>query len=242
MSKNKHIVIIPVYNDLKAAKKMFSAFLKKTVFEECSIHVVDDGSDSATKVYLEKLAKTNVNINLHRNKKNVGKPKSINKIIRLNHDADFFTIIDSDIKILSDQWNKTLLKAHGIFKNKAIVGGMTHQKGFEFNDGGLTFGDTFPFWTLAGGFFSIPKFVFGKLGYFYDRIRRHEDADYCRRAATQNIRWYYTSNIKTEELSHVSFSKKKEYKKLKTKEEEIYKERSEHIMMTHEAYYNPFKR
>jgi GT2 family glycosyltransferase len=240
MSKNKHIVIITVYNELATTKKMFSSFLKKTILEECLVHVVDDGSDSATKAYLEKLAKTNFGINLHRNKINIGKPKSVNKIMRLHPSADFYTIIDSDVGILSDQWNRTLLNAHKIFKNKAIIGGMTHQKGFEFNEGGLIFGDIFPFWTLAGGFFSVPKFVFGKLGYFYDRIRRHEDADYCRRAATQNIRWYYTPNIKTKELPHISFANKKEYEKLKINEEKIYKKRSEYIMTTHDVYYKPF--
>lgn len=240
--QNKHIVIIPVYNEVAIIKKMLSAFLKNTNLKKCSVHIIDDGSDKATIKYLEKISQENSGICLHKNQKNIGKPKSVNKIIHENQDADFFTIIDSDIKIASKNWQETLLKAHKIFNNKTILGAKLQTKGFEFKKNGLMFGDTFPFWTLGGGFFSIPKFVFNKLGYFYDEIKRHEDADYCRRAATQNIPWYYIANIKVQELRHKSYSTKKEYQKLKAKEEAIYKKRSAYIMTTHNVYYNPFKK
>lgn len=239
--KKNHIVIIPIHDELIMVKEMLSAFLKNTNLNTCSVYVIDDGNDTATIDYLKTVVKKNNNVFLHQNQKNLGKPKSINKVIRDHKNADFFTIIDSDIKITTKNWNDLLLKAHTIFNNKSILGGATNQNGFEFKKSDMVFGDMFPFWTLVGNFFSVPKFVFNKLGYFYDKIRRHEDADYCRRAATQNIRWYYTPNIKTKELKHLSYSNKKEYQNLKTKEENIYKKRAEHIMKTHNIYYNPFK-
>lgn len=237
----KHQIIIPVYNKLHIVKNMLITYVKNTNLKNCVTYIIDDGSDKQTSEYLKKISKTNSGINLVRNNKNVGKPKSINKIISLNRSTDFITIIDSDIQILTKNWNAILLKAHKIWDNKVILGGKIHQKGFEFTKGGMTFGDVFPFWTLAGGFFSIPKFVFKKIGYFYDKIRRHEDADYCRRAATQNIRWYYTPNIKTKILQNKSASNNQKYSKIKKQEENIYKKRSEYIMMTHDVYYNPFK-
>ncbi|MDD4901523.1 MAG: glycosyltransferase [Patescibacteria group bacterium] len=238
----KHLIIIPVYNKLQIVKRTLTAYIKNTNLKGCITYVIDDGSDKQTSEYLKKFLEINSGINLLRNNKNIGKPKSINKIINLNQDADFITIIDRDVKVLTKNWNDVLLKAHKIWDNKAILGGKINQKGFEFKKGRMIFGDVFPFWTLAGGFFSIPKFVFKKLGYFYDRIRRHEDADYCRRAATQNIRWYYTPNIKTRMLKNKSVSNSQKYSKIKKQEKNIYKKRATYIMTTHDVYYNPFKK
>jgi GT2 family glycosyltransferase len=236
----KHIVIIPVYNKLNIIKKTLAFYLKNTNLRNCYTYIIDDGSDSQTKEYLKEFSKINFNINLIRNSKNIGKPRSVNKIIHLHNDADFITIIDSDIEILTKNWNDILLKAHKIWANKVILGGKINQKGFEFIKKEMVFGDLFPFWTLGGGFFSVPKFVFKKIGYFYDKIKRHEDADYCRRAATQNIFWYYTTNIKTKMVSNESISDSKEYLKIKKQEEIIYKKRAKNIMITHNVYYDPF--
>ncbi len=237
----KHLVIIPIYNKLHVVKNMLSAYVKNTDLKNCTTYIIDDGSDKQTKEYLKNCLKINSEIRLIRNNKNIGKPKSVNRVISLNQKMDFVTIIDSDIQILTKNWNNILLKAHGIWNNKAILGGKIHQKGFEFQKKDIIFGDIFPFWTLAGGFFSIPIYVFEKLGYFYDKIKRHEDADYCRRAATQNIHWYYTLNIKTKMLLNKSVSSSQKYQKIKKQEENSYKKRSEYIMTTHQVYYNPFK-
>lgn len=235
----KHLVIIPVYNELPTFKRMLDAYVRHTDHGRCTTVIVDDGSDKKTREYIESLS-PKYNFKIIRNNKNLGKTKSINKAIHAYSQFDIFTIIDSDIIIQTKNWNHLLEKAHLIWKRKDILGARLNLKGYEFKNKGMNFGDLFPFWTLPGGFFSIPKSVFKKLGYFYDKIQRHEDAEYCRRAATQNISWYYTPEIKTTILSHRSFADNPKYKLIKKKEESIYKQRSEYIMQTHNVYYNPF--
>ena len=238
----KHLVIIPIFNDLVILKKTLKSYIVATDLRACETALIDDGSGKSTKKYLENFIKQNSSIGLYRNRKNLGKPKSVNKIIHAHPGMDYYTIIDSDVKIFTRNWHEILLRAHKIWRSQAILGAELHLRGFLFKKGGMEFGDLFPFWTLPGGFFSIPGPVFKKLGYFYDKIRRHEDADYCRRAATQNIRWYYTTDIKARGLPHVSVSRSRGYAKHKKREEKIYKKRAEYIMRTHRAYYNPFQK
>ncbi len=235
----KHIVIIPIFNELDTVKVSLGAYIKNTDHSRCSTYLIDDGSDTETADYVKAMAKKH-GLNLLRNQKNIGKPKSINRVIHANKDADFFTVIDSDMVVKTPRWNRVLEKAHGAWKNQAILGVKLDLVGYEFKRGGMTFGDLFPFWTLPGGFFSIPSSVFNKLGYFYDKVRRHEDAEYCRRAATQRIEWYYTSDIKTTILSHVSFANNPLYVQIKERELNIYKKRSLYIMQSHKVYYSPF--
>lgn len=236
---NKHVVIIPVFNELPTVSKMLSAYIKNTDLNLCTTYIVDDGGDQNAAKYLLDFCNKHV-LNYFRNPKNIGKPKSVNNIIHQNREASAFTIIDSDLVIKTHNWNRLLDKAHKIFKYNAILGAKLNLTGYEFQKSGMTFGDLFPFWTLPGGFFSIPSSVFKRLGYFYDKIRRHEDADYCRRAATQNIRWYYTSDIEVKLLPHKSFADNLAYARIKLKEEDIYKKRAVHIMRTHDVYYKAF--
>ncbi len=235
----KHLVIIPVFNELATVKKMLVAYIKNTDLKQCATCIIDDGSELETMNYVQKIAKE-YDLEFLRNNKNKGKPKSINMAMHYYNSADIFTIIDSDIEIQTPRWNHVLEKAHRIFNNEAILGAKLHISGYEFQKNRMTLGDLFPFWTLPGGFFSLPRFVFSKLGFFYDKIHRHEDAEYCRRAATQNIRWYYTPNIKIRLLPHVSFANNPSYAHLRDKEVALYKKRSEFIMKTHSVYYNPF--
>jgi len=98
--------------------------------------------------------------------KNLGKPKSANKIIHAHPGMDYYTIIDSDVKIFTRNWHEILLKAHKIWRSQAILGAELHLKGFLFKKGGMEFGDLFPFWTLPGGFFLYPDLYLKNLDIF----------------------------------------------------------------------------
>ena len=97
----KHIIIIPVYNELFVVRKMLRSLIRTTNLRECTLCIIDDGSDTKTKNFLEMFVAENLGIYLARNQKNIGKPKSINKIMHLFRSADYFTILDSDIVMLT---------------------------------------------------------------------------------------------------------------------------------------------
>lgn len=238
----KHLVIIPIYNETKIIKKTLAAYVATTDRKTCVTYLIDDGSNQQTKIFLADFKRKHPWLQLETIPRNIGKPKAVNKIMHQYGSADFYTILDSDVKILTPHWNTILLRAHAVWNNTVLLGGQLDQKGYVFKKGGMTFLDVFPFWTLAGGFFSIPKKAFNQLGYFYDRLRRHEDADYCRRASTKNIHWYITTHINSRLLPHISAGESLEYEPLREREFLLYKKRAKNIMIHHDAYYNPFQK
>ena len=162
----KHLVIIPIFNDLVILKKTLKSYIVATDLRACETALIDDGSGKSTKKYLENFIKQNSSIGLYRNRKNLGKPKSVNKIIHAHPGMDYYTIIDSDVKIFTRNWHEILLRANKIWRSQAILGAELHLKGFLFKKGGMEFGDLFPFWTLPGGFFLYPDLYLKNLDIF----------------------------------------------------------------------------
>jgi len=236
----KHLIVIPVHNDPLETEQCLKALAKNTDLKKNKLCVVDDGSNQETKKLCENFHRKYPQIKVLRNKRNLGKPKSINNVMFLFPDMDYYTIIDNDVVVKTKNWPKILFDCHKDFNNKAILGAFTAEKGYAFIENNHHYYDPYPFLNLAGRFFSIPKKIFRKLGYFYDKGFRHEDAEYCRRAAIAGFRWYYIRDIKAETLDKETGHDRKRILKKDYKERKgLWVKRNKYLMRTHNIYYLP---
>ncbi|MCH7492744.1 glycosyltransferase, partial [Patescibacteria group bacterium] len=178
---------------------------------------------------------------LHRNKKNLGKPKSVNIALRHFPAMDYYTIIDNDTTIKSKNWTTKLFQAHRDWNNQSILGAKTYMDGFPIIKNGRQYLDPWPFWNLAGCFFSFPKKIFKKLGYFFDKSHRSEDADYCRRAYLAGFHWYYVPAIKATVSHYKHHRERMLLRRRELIQMGIRRKWSDYVMRTHQVYYPPRK-
>lgn len=238
----KQLIIMPVHNAPEYTKKSLAALARTTNFNQSPLCIVDDASNEETQVILLKFKKAHPEIRLFRHHVNIGKPKAINSIMKLFPAAPYFTIVDNDVVIKSKNWTETLVRAHKVFKNRYILGAFTEEKGFSTTTHGFKVYDPYPFMNLAGRFFSIPQVVFKKLGFVYDEGFRHEDAEYCRRAAFCGFKWLYLRDIKASTFNRpMDKDRTALLHKDATEKQNAYNKRKDYVMETHNVHYKPKK-
>jgi len=238
MVKMKHLVIIPIYNRPQLAKKCIESILRTTDLKKNKVVLVDDGSKKYTKQMLNRYQEKGFEVVL--NKNNKGKPRRVNEAMHKYPKMDYYTILDSDIEIITKNWIGILLKAHKDWQNKVILGGYSYMTGYSFKKKGITYLDPWPFWNLAGCFFSFSQKVFKEVGYFHDQSYRHEDADYCRRAYLAGFKWFYIKDIKAKITG-----KKTEQEKARIRKKQYHfgdkahRRWADQVMTSHNIYYKP---
>ncbi|MDA2922949.1 glycosyltransferase [Patescibacteria group bacterium AH-259-L07] len=235
----KHLIIISVYNKPILTRRCIESIIRTTDLKKNLLFIVDDHSDEKTRNVLDQFSIKYPQVVLRRNAQNIGKPKSVNVALRRYTKMDYYTIIDNDITILNKNWVTILMNAHKDWNDQAILGAYTYMNGYTFTRNGRHYLDPWPYWNLAGCFFSFSKKVFKKLGYFSEVSRRSEDADYCRRAFLAGFRWFYITDIK----AHISgYKDLKERNRLAGFQRMEQKKRlaySNYVMLTHDVYYPP---
>jgi GT2 family glycosyltransferase len=233
----EHLIIVPIYNNPHLTRRCLESIFQTTDLKKNLLFLIDDHSNVQTKKLLEKFKEQHPEIILYRNKKNLGKPKSLNFVLKRFSKMDYYTIIDNDVYLKSKNWAKILIKAHQDWNNRAILGAHTYMDGFPFIKNFLYYFDPWPYWTLAGCFFSFSQKIFKTVGYFYDKTLRGEDSDYCRRAYLAGFRWFYINDIKAG-ISDYKHPKEK----LRLKRNDILTKKrkrawSDYVMRTHKIHY-----
>lgn len=240
MKKPKHLIIMSTFNGKRYIKQCLNSLIKTTNLETNKIVIVDDNSRDSTRQILKIFRKKHPQITFIFNRKNISKPKNINLILRQFSNFDYYTILDQDVIIYTKNWSKLLFEAHRDFHNKAILGVFTHERGFPFIKNGRHYLDPYPFWTLAGRFFSFHKTIFKKLGYLFDKSYRHEDREYCFRAYIAGFHWYYNTDIKARTFIHpLTPARRRQLAKGRKEEKIIQRKRNDYLMLTHKIYYQP---
>ncbi|MFH1088307.1 MAG: glycosyltransferase [Patescibacteria group bacterium] len=240
MTEVKHCIIVPVYNKPVLTNKCLASLVKTTKPNRDLIVVVDDASNESTQVVIRKYL-GHPQVKVFRNNKNQGKPKSINAIMKKYSKSDYFTVIDNDVELKTLDWVSILLKAHKDWDNNTILGGYTYMDGYKRKYKGQTYLDPWPFWNLAGCFFSITKNIFNTLGYFFDKSYRSEDSDYCRRAYLAGFHWFYIPEIKANITGYKNLSETNRLTKLDLRERKIRRTWTDQVMRTHKVFYRPNK-
>lgn len=236
----KHLIIVSSYKAPKYIKQCLECLAKTTDLSKNKVVVIDDASELPTIRVLKSLEKKYPLIKFLYNKNNISKPSSVNRVLSQYPQMDYYTILDQDVFIKTKNWDMILLKAHQVFHDKAILGAFTHEPGFPFKKGGYHFLDPYPFWTLAGRFFSFSHQIFKKLGYFYDRSYRHEDREYCFRAYLAGFKWYYLTDIKAKTILHKLTERRRfELGRGVRENKAIQRQRNQYLMLTHHVYYSP---
>ncbi|MFH0853187.1 MAG: glycosyltransferase [bacterium] len=234
----RHCIIVPVYNKPVLTKKCLDSLINTTTPNRDMIAVIDDASNKSTQTVLKKYLNL-PRVKIFRNQKNQGKPKSVNAILNKYKTYDYFTVIDNDVQLKTRDWISILLKAHKDWDNNAILGGYTYMDGYKIMHKGKTYFDPWPFWNLAGCFFSIPKNIFETLGYFFDKSYRSEDADYCRRAYLAGFHWFYIPKIKATITGYKKAVETNRLTKLDLREKKIRRAWADQAMRTHQVFYGP---
>lgn len=233
----EHLIIVPAHNKPVLTKRCLGSIAGTADLRRHHLCVVDDASTLPTRRVLDHFKKQHPNITLIRNRRNLGKPKSINLALRRFPTAKYFTVIDNDVWIQTTNWPELLITAHRDWNNRAILGAYTYMTGFPIKKNGRNYLDPWPFWTLAGCFFSFPQSIFKKLGYFFDRSRRSEDADYCRRAFVAGFCWFYITDIKARITGYKPLDEQIRLRDYEQRERRIRMRWGNQVMKTHRPYY-----
>lgn len=234
----EHLIIIPVYNKPALTRRCLESIARTANLERHHVCVVDDASTLPTQRILQQFQSQHPNITLIRNRRNRGKPASLNQALRRFPKAKYFTVIDNDVWLQTINWPENLTRAHRDWNDRAILGAYTYMTGFPIKKNNRHYLDPWPFWNLAGCFFSFSQPIFKKLGYFFDKSRRSEDADYCRRAYLAGFRWFYTTDIKAKISAYKSLDEQIRLRDYETRERRIRIRWGNHVMKTHKLYYH----
>ncbi len=122
-------IAVPAYNE---GKHIYSTLesLKNLAYPKSKkeIIVIDDGSTDNTYKEIEKFVNKNPkeNIVIIRNKRNIGKAKSLNKALKIAK-GEFFVVMDADTVINKNALLSMLSLYHG-YKNNKIGGIISHIK------------------------------------------------------------------------------------------------------------------
>lgn len=98
MTKDKPIIsaVIPCYNNAKYVGKSIQSLLGQTLVPD-EIIVVDDGSTDNSWDVIQEMANNHPRITAFRNDKNLGIPKTRNRLIReMKSNTDYMVILDAD--------------------------------------------------------------------------------------------------------------------------------------------------
>ena len=110
-------VLMAAYNIEKYVQEAVESVLKQS-YENFELIIVDDCSSDSTFKILEKLSKKDKRIKLYRNEKNLGRPKTRNKLLDLvSSNSKYFMWMDSDDVIRED----LIVKKVSYFENHPSV-------------------------------------------------------------------------------------------------------------------------
>jgi GT2 family glycosyltransferase len=236
----KHLIIVTVYDKPRITERCLNLLIRNTdLARDNKLCVVDDCSLLPTRKLLEQIQSRYPAIELHRNTRNTGKPKSVNWAMRRYPNMDYYTVIDSDVFVQDRNWVATLFRAHRDWSNSAILGAYTYMTGFAITKNGRRYLDPWPFWNLAGCFFSFSRKVYKKLGYFSEVSSRSEDANYCRRAYLGGFRWFYVPGIKATITGSKGAAEKKRQRRIHIRDAKKRRGYDDYIMLTHDVHFPP---
>lgn len=237
----KHLIILTVYTKPGLTSRCLAALARTTDLRKNKLVIVDDHSSQRIRSSLERFRERHPSVEIIRNTRNLGKPRSLNLALNKYPRARYYTVLDNDVFLHTRGWVEILERCHVDWHDQAILGAYTYMTGFKFRKNGRTYLDPWPYWTLAGCFFSFSGLVFRRIGYFFDQSARSEDADYCRRAYLAGFRWYYTTAIKATISGYKGRAERQRQLRQRLRGQRVRRRWGDHVMTTHRPFYAPRK-
>ncbi|MDY6957698.1 MAG: glycosyltransferase [Halobacteriota archaeon] len=186
-------IIIPVHNSVHIVKQCIRAVAERTKWPY-HMYLVDDASDSHTKVELEQLRRSMPNhITLITNKKNRGFAATVNRGIRESN-GEFIVLLNSDV-IVTPLWLTKMLMAHKANPRNQIICPATNNTAIvqiplspgasylQMNRIFETFAiRQYPEIMPTGFCFLFPRNLLDKVGYFDETYKNFgEESDFWMR-------------------------------------------------------------
>lgn len=186
-------IIIPVWNQPGFTKECIDSIIKNTEGVEYRLIIVDNASDTETKLYLESLKNANKpKILLVRNETNLGFVKAANQGMRLS-DAPYVCLLNNDT-LVTDEWLGEMIAIAESSKLIGLVNPSSNNLGQKPSKGETPDAYAAKLKTERGTYFEIgsaigfcmliKREVIDAIGVFDEiyGMGNFEDTDYSRRA------------------------------------------------------------
>lgn len=195
----KASIIIPAYNSAKTITRCLAGVLEQD-YDNLEIIIIDDGSTDET----VRLVSEFPSVKLILNKENKGPSRARNIGIGKST-GEIIILLDSDSYIENKFWVKQLIKAHSLYNNCLIGGGIQGVgKGFWGKAENYFWitnlpkaGQERPFAIshLVTNNLSFKRDIFNAIGGFDESIRSGEDIVFCQEAEKSGFKLILFSNI-----------------------------------------------
>ena len=193
-------IIIPVWNLLDLTRECFESINLNTRYPY-KIIIIDNGSENATKNYLEDLSSRDSRISLIRNEENLGFVKANNQGIKVS-DSPYLCLLNNDT-LVQDGWLSEMVRIIEDNKDIGIVNPASNTMGHKPVNDSLgvleryaretkeRFSDKFIELGSASGFCLFTKRgVTDRIGNFNEKygLGYFEDSDFSQRAKKQGYK------------------------------------------------------
>lgn len=194
-------IIIPVYNRLQLTKDCLESILRNTD-SPYSIILIDNGSDSDTRVYLDGFMASHDNLTMIRNGINLGWVKAVNQGIAISK-SPYVCIMNNDTIVRTEGW---LAKLEKILQDGPAIGMVSplfdakkrpaYREAFIETD------------YCRGHCFMIKREVMNKIGPLDEAfgLGYYDDVDYSFAAAKAGYHSVMASGIVVEHVRNSTFS------------------------------------
>ncbi len=223
-------IIIPVWNQVEHTRACVDSVMRNTSYPYRLI-MVDNGSDDATKSYLEELKANNpAQVELIRNEKNLGFVKAVNQGLKAS-DAPYVCLLNNDT-IPAPGWLERLVEFAQSHKDAGLLNPVCdghldtpideYAKRLEANKGRyMEMNQCFGFCML------MKRELIDKIGYLDEAfgIGGFDDTDYSMRAHKAGYRSVCVHDAYVYHKQHVSFKAMGDRKKLVLPGEKAYFEK-----------------
>lgn len=192
-------IIILVHNNLEITEKCINSLIKKTKYDDYYIHIVDNASDTDTKIGLAALKeKYKDKINIIVNKNNESFSKANNQILKIAT-RPYVLFLNNDIEIVDENWLTSLVSTMHANKSIGAIGPVLINSDYSLQSAGiyLQISDGSPVMparhhkvfitgkfvhAISGACFLSRRSILFSLGGFDDGfIYGQEDVDLCLR-------------------------------------------------------------
>jgi GT2 family glycosyltransferase len=207
-----HIIILS-YNQIDLLKQCINSIYANTN-GNFSVFILDNGSETPTKEYLEKLTKDNLYINFQDTNLGIIKGRNICYQFSKNTNTNFshILILDSD-QILLPEWEKSYFELFN--KKYDIVGKIAWKMRKDYYPYKIIKNETEEFNYVSCGGMMVKKEVIEDIGLFDERYEKYywEDPDFIFRAHDKGykIGWNYNPVIKHQKHNLSLSGERKKY-------------------------------
>jgi len=220
---NKCDIIIPVWNQKEVTRECLESLVKHTHYPY-NLVVVDNASDSDTRIFLEKFKADHkkISIDIIRNENNVGFIKAVNQAVSVTS-GRYVCVLNNDT-ILTDGWLGEIIKISDLYAGVGVINpssntlGQKPAKGQSMDEYAAlcrkNTGKYIELMSCIGFCMLVRRALIAEIGFFDEvfGMGNFEDTDFCMRARSKGYLSVRALGAYVYHKENVSFNIFKKYK------------------------------